>query len=45
MSVTDPGRNPPRYRRDPPNHVGWVIAAIALVILIMTIAYSMTDRI
>lgn len=41
MSVTDPGRNPPRYQRHAPNYVGWVIVAIALLILIMTIAYVM----
>ena len=44
MSTNDPGRNPPRYQRDSTNYSGWVLAAIAVLVVIAAIAYGTSDR-
>jgi hypothetical protein len=44
MTNMDPGRNPPRYRRESTNYSGWVLGAIAALVVIVAVAYAMTDR-
>jgi hypothetical protein len=48
MSNMEPGRNPPRYQRQPVrqpvNHTGWIVAAIAVLAVIAAIAYGMSDH-
>jgi hypothetical protein len=44
MVNMEPGRNPPRYQRKSVNYSGWIIAAIAALIVIAAIAYGMSDH-
>jgi hypothetical protein len=43
MVNMEPGRNPPRYQRKSVNYSGWIIAAIAALIVVAAIAYGMSD--
>ena len=40
----EPGRNPPRYQRQPVNYSGWIIGVIVALVVIAAIAYGMSDR-
>ena len=43
MVNMEPGRNPPRYQK-PVNYSGWIIAAIAALVVIVAIAYGMSNH-
>jgi len=43
MVNTEPGRNPPRYQRNP-SYTGWIVAAIAVLVVIGAIAYGMSNH-
>ena len=44
MSSMEPGRNPPRYQREPRSYTGWIIGAVAALTFIAAIIYGMSDR-
>jgi hypothetical protein len=44
MVNMEPGRNPPRYQRKPVNYSGWIVAAIAALVVIAAIAYGMSNH-
>ena len=44
MSSMEPGRNPPRYHREPRSYTGWIIGAVAALAVIAAIIYGMSDR-
>ena len=45
MSNLEPGRNPPRYQSNSRGSLGWAVAAVAaLMMVVLAAIYGMTDH-